>query len=67
MTDEDKVLIEFAEKIGKLTQGLKGLQTDFGKHLKEHTTDRIMQWVIIGLQTLVLLALSWLRFMGKIG
>jgi len=67
MNDEEKVLIEFAEKIGKLTQGLKGLQTDFGKHLKEHNIDRVMQWFIIALQTVVLLSLGWLKITGKIG
>lgn len=65
MSDKD-ILIDFAEKIGELTQGLKGLKTNFSNHLKEHRTDRIMQWVIIGLQTLVILFLGYLKVSGKV-
>lgn len=65
MSDHDKML-EFAEKIGQFTQGLKSLKTNFDNHLKDHKTDRIMQWVIIGLQTLVILFLGYLKLSGKI-
>ena len=66
MNDTDPML-EFAEKIGKLTQGLKNLKENFDSHIKEHKLDRIMQWVIIGLQTLVILFLGYLKMSGKIG
>ncbi len=62
----ENTLIEFAEKIGQLTQGFKSLKTNFENHLKEHKVDRIMQWVIIGLQTLVILFLGYLKLTGKI-
>jgi len=65
MSDYDKML-EFAEKIGQFTQGLKTLKENFDKHLDDHKIDRIMQWVIIGLQTLVLLFLGYLKMSGKI-
>ncbi len=66
MSDKD-IMIEFAGKIGKLTQGLKDLKSNFDNHIKQHRLDRIMQWVIIGLQTLVLLFLGYLKMSGKIG
>lgn len=67
MSDKNNdTLIDFALKIGNLTQGLKGLKKDFENHLKEHRVDRVMQWVIIGLQTLVILFLTYLKFNGNI-
>ena len=64
MTDKD-ILIEFAEKIGKLSQGLSNIKSNFASHIEQHRIDRIMQWVIIGLQTLVLLFLGWMKLTGK--
>ena len=65
MTDKD-TLITFAEKIGELSQGLKTITANFERHLKDHTTDRIMQWAIIGLQTIVILFLGYLKVTGKL-
>lgn len=65
MSKED-ILIEFANKIGQLTAGLKNLKTNFDNHIKQHKTDRIMQWVIIALQTVVIIFLGWLMTSGKI-
>ena len=66
MIKDDKVLLDFAEKIGALTEGQANLDKNFENHLKEHRTDRIMQWVIIGLQTVVLLFLGYLKVTGKV-
>lgn len=65
--ENNEIFIEYAEKIGQLTQGLKNLKSNFDQHLKEHATDRIMQWIIIGLQTIVILFLGYLKVTGKIG
>lgn len=66
MPGDKETLIEFAEKIGQLTQGFRNLKTNFENHLKEHKTDRIMQWIIIILQTLVIVFLGYLKITGKI-
>ena len=63
---DKEIMIEFAEKIGKLTTGLKDLKKNFDNHIKQHKTDRIMQWVIIALQTIVIIFLGWLMASGKI-
>lgn len=65
MSDKD-IMIEFAGKIGQLTAGLKNLKTNFDNHIKQHKTDRIMQWIIIGLQTFVILFLGYLKMSGKL-
>ena len=65
MTDRD-TLISFASEIGKLTQGLKTITTNFDRHLKDHAVDRVMQWFIIGLQTIVIVFLGYLKVTGKI-
>lgn len=65
MNDKD-IMIEFAEKIGLLTQGLSNIKTNFDNHLNEHKLDRIMQWVIIGMQTVVILFLGYLKISGKV-
>lgn len=65
MNDKD-IMIEFAEKIGLLTQGLSNIKTNFDNHLKDHKLDRIMQWVIIGMQTVIILFLGYLKVSGKI-
>ena len=65
MNDKD-IMIEFAEKIGLLTQGLSNIKTNFDNHLNEHRLDRIMQWVIIGIQTVVILFLGYLKISGKV-
>ena len=65
MTDKD-IMIEFAEKIGELTAGLKNLKSNFDGHIRQHRTDRIMQWFIIGLQTVVIVLLGYLKYSGKI-
>ena len=64
---EKEVLIDFANKIGQLSEGLKNLRTNFDRHIREHKLDRIMQWVIIGMQTLVILFLGYLKVSGKMG
>jgi hypothetical protein len=65
MNDKD-IMIEFAEKIGLLTQGLSNIKTNFDNHLNEHKLDRVMQWVIIGMQTVVILFLGYLKISGKV-
>jgi hypothetical protein len=65
MNDKD-IMIEFAEKIGEMKAGLKSLKSNFDNHIKQHRVDRIMQWIIIGLQTLVIMFLSYLKISGKI-
>ena len=64
MSDRD-ILIEFAEKIGKLSQGLSNIKSSFKTHIEQHRIDRVMQWVIIGLQTLVIMFLGWMKLTGK--
>jgi len=65
MNDKD-IMIEFAEKIGLLTQGLSNIKTNFDNHISQHKLDRIMQWVIIGMQTVIILFLGYLKVSGKI-
>ena len=65
MSKED-ILIQFATKIGQLTTGLKDVKKNFDNHIKQHRTDRIMQWIIIGLQTVVIIFLGYLMSSGKI-
>jgi len=65
MNDKD-IMIEFAEKIGLLTQGLSNIKTNFDNHISQHKLDRIMQWVIIGMQTVIILFLGYLKVAGKI-
>jgi hypothetical protein len=64
MNDKD-ILIEFAEKIGKLSQAVSNIKSNFKTHIEQHKVDRIMQWVIIGLQTLVIMFLGWMKLSGK--
>ncbi len=65
MNDKD-IMIDFAEKIGEMKAGLKSLKSNFGSHIKQHRLDRIMQWIIIGLQTIIIPFLVWLKSTGKI-
>lgn len=65
MGDKD-IMIEFAEKIGELTAGLKSLKSNFTSHIKQHRLDRIMQWFIIALQTVIIAFLALLKQSGKI-
>jgi len=65
MNDKD-IMIDFAEKIGELTAGLKSLKSNFSSHIKQHRLDRIMQWLIIALQTVIITFLAWLKQTGKI-
>lgn len=64
--DDSSILLDFAEKIGQLTEGQANLDKNLENHLKEHLTDRIMQWCILGLQTIVILFLGYLKLTGKI-
>jgi len=66
MTDDKNIWIEYARKVGELTQGLKDLKSNFDNHIKEHRIDRIMQYIIIGLQTVVIVFLGYLKVTGKI-
>lgn len=65
MNDKD-ILIDFAEKIGELTGGLKSIKSNFSSHIKQHRLDRIMQWIILFLQTIIIAFLGWLKLTGKI-
>ena len=56
--NDQNTLVKFAEKIGKLEAGLANLTTHFTNHLSDHKVDRVMQWVIIGLQVIVILFLG---------
>lgn len=67
MGDDKEILIEYAEKIGQLTQGLLNLKSNFDTHLRSHRLDRVMQWVIIGLQSIIVMFLGYLKLTGKIG
>ena len=65
MSKED-ILIDFAGKLGELKAGLASLKTNFSNHIKQHRIDRIMQWLIIALQTVIIAFLAWLKQTGKI-
>lgn len=65
MSDKD-ILIDFAEKIGELNGAVKSLKSNFKSHKDQHKIDRIMQWAIIFLQTIVILFLGYMKQTGKI-
>ena len=65
MNDKD-IMIDFAEKIGEMKAGLNSLKSNFSSHIKQHRIDRIMQWIIIFLQTIIIAFLGWLKLIGKI-
>ena len=65
MSDKD-ILIDFAGKLGELKAGLASLKSNFKSHRNHHKLDRIMQWIIIFLQTIIIAFLGWLQLSGKI-
>lgn len=65
MSDKD-ILIDFAEKIGELNGTVKSLKSNFKSHKDQHKLDRIMQWIILFLQTIIIAFLGWLKLSGKI-
>ena len=64
MKENENTLIHFASEIGALKQGFKDLSGKMTTHLADHKSDKRMQWFIIGLQVVVLIFLSYLKFNG---
>lgn len=56
--DDTQNLIDFAGRLGRLEKGLEDLTLHFTNHLSQHSIDRIMQWIIVGLQLVVLAGIA---------
>jgi len=60
--DDTQNLIDFAGKMGRVEKGLEDLTTHFTNHLSQHSIASIREWIIMGLQVVVIITLGVIFF-----